>query len=182
MNDPRHRGLVSLATVIPGWDYWIVSDVATTVARGVEIEQARLRGSGVLVLLDWTELHYDGIGHALAIHSGHADVTVAESIARQAAGDRFDSLLDRLDWKSAAVERVPSASTWPDSPDSRMRTFLERSVWDGVGWCALDIRVRLWTCDPERPVDGDLITLLCANHRDSAVVRHFIRVAEAAFR
>lgn len=179
MHDPRRPGLISLATVVEGWDHWIIPEAAAAVARGVAVEQARLRGSHVLVLLDWSELDYDGILDGLSIHSGHMDVTVAEGVAKQAADERFESMFARLDWKSAARKQFPKTRMCPDAPEARVRTVYNRRVWDGVGWNALEVRARLWSSDFVSPIDSALIALLTANYHSFETMRHFERAAEA---
>lgn len=180
MRDPRRPGLVSLATVVAGWDHWIVPEAAAAVARGVAVEQARLRGSRVLVLLDWSELDYDGLLDGLAIHSGHQDITVAEKVAKDAAEARFESMLEHLRWKDAAAEQVPGSKMYPDPSSPRLRSVYSRRIWDGVGWNALEVRARLWSCDGENPIDSELIAVLTAQYHSFETMRHFERAAEAA--
>jgi hypothetical protein len=173
MHDPRRPGLVSLETIVKGWDYWVIPEAAAAVERGLKAEVERLRGSRVLVLLDWSELAYDGLLEGLRIDSGHVDVRLATNEAGRVAAARFESMLARQQWKNVAADRQPLAPRGPDASDGSVHVVYNRRAWDGVGWHALEVRARLWSCDPDHPINSALIALLRANYRDSEVMRYF---------
>lgn len=89
-------------------------------------------------------------------------------------------MLDLLKWEDAAREQIPETKMWPDASSVRVRTVHNRRAWDGLGWHALEVRARLWMCDPHRPIDGELVSLLCGKYRSFDVVRHSKGAAKAA--
>jgi hypothetical protein len=150
-------GLVSLSQAVPGWKGNLIPEAVEKVARGVALEQERLRGSRFLVVLRRYELDYDGITEWIEIVSGHVDVESAAVAAQIIGAQRLVELGRRIDpkreWKHAARPGFfPWPKTAPTWEGKRLPGFVDR-LWDGVGWKALEVSVAIIPTDPDNPIN-----------------------------
>lgn len=152
----KHDTRVSLSQAVPGWQGRLTPEAVEKVARGVAIEQERLRGSRFLVVLRRYELDYDGIAEWIEIVSGHTDVETAAAAAQIIGSQRLVEMGRRLDpnreWKHAE----PKAMGWPKVATTwegkRLPCFVDR-LWDGVGWNAAEVAVAIIPTEPDNPIN-----------------------------
>lgn len=153
---PAHDKRVPLSLAVPGWQGRLIPAAVEKVAKGIAIEQDRLRGSRFLVVLRRYELDYDGITEWIEIVSGHADVESAAAAAQIVGSQRLVEMGLRLDPKREWKHATPKAMPWPKVPPAwegkRLPTFLDR-LWDGVGWNAAEVAVAIIPTDPENPIN-----------------------------
>lgn len=153
---PAHDKCVSLSLAAPGWQGRLIPEAVEKVAKGIAIEQERLRGSRFLVVLHRYELDYDGSTEWIEIVSGHADVESAVATAQIIGAQRLVEMGRRLDPKREWKHATPKAIPWPKIPPTyegkRLPGFIDRP-WDGVGWNAAEVAVAIIPTDPENPIN-----------------------------
>lgn len=181
MTDERqmHGKLMPLSLAVPGWEGRLTSEAVEKVAKGVAIEQQRLRGSQFLVVLRRYELDFEGITEWIEIVSGHKDVELAAAKAQTVGAQRLVEMGRRLDperkWMHSSPKAIPS---WPKvAPvweSKRLPGFSDR-LWDGLGWNAVEVNVAVLPTEPEIPVN---LALIEAIDMMWETVRWFQNVAE----
>lgn len=148
--------LVSLSLAVPGWQGNLIPEAVAKVARGVALEQERLRGSTFLVVLRRYELDYDGITEWIEFVSGYADVESAVASAQIVGAQRLVEIGRRLDperkWKHAAPKAVRWPKVVPVWEGRRLPVFVDR-LWDGVGWSAAEVAVAVIPTEPDNPIN-----------------------------
>lgn len=158
---PAHDKRVPLSLAVPGWKGRLIPEAVEKVAKGIAIEQDRLRGSRFLVVLRRYELDYDGITEWIEIVGGHADMESAAAAAQIAGAQRLVEIGRKLDpkreWKHTPPKAIPSwpkvAPTWEGK---RLPGFSDR-LWDGIGWNAAEVNVAIIPTDPENPINLTVI-------------------------
>jgi len=161
---PSRDGRVPLSLAVPGWKGSLIPEAVEQVAKGVAIEQDRLRGSRFLVVLRRYELDYDGLCEWIEIVSGHEDVESAVAVAQMIGAQRLVELGRELDpkrrWKHASADRI---SRWPKVAPvwegKRLPVFSDR-LWDDVGWHALEVNVAIIPTDPDNPINLAVINTI----------------------
>lgn len=161
---PWRDGRVPLSLAVPGWQGSLIPEAVEQVAKGVAIEQDRLRGSRFLVVLRLFDLDYSGILERIEIVSGHADVESAAAVAQMVGAQRLVELRRELDpeqkWKHAAADQI---GDWPKVAPAwqgkRLPGFAD-GFWDGVGWHALEVNVAIIPTDPDNPINIAVINTI----------------------
>jgi hypothetical protein len=148
--------LVSLSLAVPGWQGNLIPEAVEKVARGVALEQERLRGSRFLVVLRRYELDYDGVTEWIEFVSGYADVESAVARAQIVGAQRLVEMGRRLDserkWKHAVPKAMPWPKVAPVWEGKRLPVFVDR-LWDGVGWNAAEVAVAIIPTNPDNPIN-----------------------------
>lgn len=152
--------LLPLSLAIPGWKGQLIPEAVVQAARGVALEQQRLRGSVFLVVIRVRELAYDGYYERLEIVSGHVDIDDALAACQMKGSMQLVESGRSLDQNSKTWTHDGRASRWPAvAPKWRGRElpyFADR-LTDGTGWNAVDINVAIVATHPECPIDGQFV-------------------------
>lgn len=152
--------LVSLSLAVPGWKGELIPEAVEKVARGVALEQERLRGSRFLVVLRRYELDFEGSFEWIEFVSGHTDLEGAVVSAQIVGAQAMIEMGRRLDpdrkWKHA----TPKPTRWPKVAPiwegRRLPVFVDRLV-DGTGWNAAEIAVAVIPAEPNNPINLGVI-------------------------
>ncbi len=157
---PMTDMLAPLSLAVPGWQGRMVPEAVAKIARGVAIEQERLRGGRLLVVVRRHELDHDGITEWIQIVSSHTDVQSAAAVAQHVGTQQLLECVRRRDPKCVWTAQPPSAREWPAEPPCLEGTplpgFIERR-WDGLGWGAVEIAVAIFPTDPDKPINAPLM-------------------------
>jgi len=152
-------GLVPLSSLIPGWKGQYIPSLVADVAHGLGLEQARLQGSQLLVVLRLRELSYDGICEKVRIVSGHQELEDAARVAKDAAihwlAQRRSEVRPYGRWRPMQHQQPwPSAAPlWEGSP---LPSYLV-GLWDGTGYCAVEAAAAIMPTAPADPINTALI-------------------------
>lgn len=150
---------VPLSTLIPGWKGEYVSGYVADVAHGLGLEQSRLQGSRLLVVLRLRELSYDGICEKIRIVSGHQELKDAAGVAKEAAiqwlAQRRSEVRPYGRWRPMQHQQSwPSAAPmWEGAP---LPSYLV-GLWDGTGYCAIEVAAAIMPTAPSDPINTALV-------------------------
>ena len=166
---PADDKRVPLSLAVPGWRGRLIPEVVEKVARGVAIEQERLRGSRFLVVLRWYEvlsryeLDYDRITEWVEIVSGHGDVESAAATAQIVGAQRLTEMERRLDpkseWKRSTSKAVRWPRVWPTWEGKQLPGFTG-GLLDLVGWNAVEVNVAIIPTEPDSPINLAVINAI----------------------
>ncbi|WP_313179854.1 hypothetical protein [Stenotrophomonas sp.] len=153
------RDRVPLSTLIPGWNGQYISRYVANVAHGLGLEQSRLQGSRLLVVLRLRELSYDGVCEKIRIVSGHQELKDAAGVAKEAAiqwlAQRRSAVRPYGRWRPMQHQQSwPSAAPqWDGAP---LPSYLV-GLWDGSGYCAIEVAAAIMPTAPADPINTALI-------------------------
>ncbi|AWH29823.1 hypothetical protein [Stenotrophomonas sp. YAU14A_MKIMI4_1] len=156
LSDPH---LIPLSTLIPGWKGQYIPSYVADVTHGLGLEQVRLQGSQLLVVLRLRELSYDGIREKIRIVSGHRELKDAARVAKDAAlrwlAQRSSEVRPYGCWRPMQDQQSwPSAATlWESVP---LSSYLA-GPWDGTGYCAIEVAAAILPTAPADPINPALI-------------------------
>lgn len=157
---PEHDKRVPLSLAVPGWQGRLIPEAVEKVARGVALEQERLRGSRFLMVLRRHELQYDGLMEWVEIVGGYRDVESAVSTAQIKGAQRIVEMGRRLDPEHQMKHQKPLTPEWPRMPATwegkSLPRFADR-LSDGEGWFAIEVNAGVIPTDPDNPINQEVI-------------------------
>lgn len=151
--------LIPLSTLIPGWKGQYIPRYVADVAHGLGLEQARLQGSQLLLVLRLRELSYDGIWQKIRIVSGHQELQDAAGVAKAAAirwlAQRRSEVRPYGRWRPMQHQQ-PWPSTAPLWQGAPLPSCLA-GLCDGTGYCAIEVAAAILPTAPADPINTALI-------------------------
>ena len=158
----RLANMMPLSEAVPGWEGSHTREVVERTARGVALEQERLRGSQFLVVTRFYELDLDGISRTITIEGGHAGLNDALAHAQRVCSERL--VAEGL--KHAEVPEWRHGTpldTWlkvaPRWNGTELPVFGDR-LSDGTGWIAVEVAVAVIPTKPDTPINIDVINTI----------------------
>lgn len=148
-----------LSEAVPGWEGSLIREAVERTARGVALEQERLRGSLFLVVTRLYELDFDGIVETITIEGGHADFNDALAHAQRACSERLVAEGLKHAWVPERPHETPRHK-WPKvAPrwNGRELPVLSDRLSDGTGWNAIEVAATVIPTKPETPINIDVI-------------------------
>jgi hypothetical protein len=152
--------MVKLSEAVPGWPGEMTRDAVDRTRRGVELENARLRGSQFLIVTRIYQLDYEGIVEEVIIEGGERDLSAAIAAAQTIGAQRLvDEGLkhsrDSRPWSHEQARRH-----WPEHAprweDRALPVFSDRLA-DHSGYNAIEVAVAVIPTDPQTPINGALV-------------------------
>jgi hypothetical protein len=148
-----------LSEAVPGWEGSLIREAVERAARGVALEQERLRGSLFLVVTRLYELDFDGIVETITIEGGHADLNDALAHAQRACFERLVAEGLKRAWVPERPHETPRYK-WPKfAPrwNGKELPVLSDRLSDGTGWNAIEVAATVIPTKPETPINIDVI-------------------------
>jgi len=154
--------MAPLSEAVPGWEGSLIREAVERTARGVAIEQERLRGSLFLVVTRLYELDLDGSVETITIEGGHADLNGALAQAQRVCSERLvaEGLkhVEVPEWRhNRPCHRWPKvALRWNGK---ELPVFSDR-LSDGTGWKAIEVAAAVIPTKPDTPINIDVINTI----------------------